>query len=219
MSKMKRLANNTGDKGRGLNDFGKQNRYGIGFIVRAAMIAALYVLVTWMLAPVSFGGPLQFRLAESLMVLPALLVEAVPGLFIGCLLANILNPGNLGPADIILGSFATLIAAVWTVYLGKSSRERMARLGPERSLRNIIFRSRDWLLPLPAIILNGIIVGTYLPFLLNPGQIITWELILLSIGGIMLSEAAVIYIFGIPLYVGLYRAGICERPDRSPTVW
>ncbi|NLY55387.1 MAG: QueT transporter family protein [Firmicutes bacterium] len=80
-------------------------------LLRAAIIAALYVILVWLLAPVSFG-PIQFRLAEALTLLPMLYVEAVPGLFVGVLLANLL--GGLGLWDVFGGSLVTLLAAYIT---------------------------------------------------------------------------------------------------------
>ena len=78
-------------------------------LTRAAIIAALYLLLTFALQAISFGA-VQFRIAEALMLLPVLTVDAVPGLFIGCLLGNLLGGGVW--YDVILGSIATLLAAV-----------------------------------------------------------------------------------------------------------
>lgn len=80
-------------------------------IVRAGVIAAAYAGVSYALAPISFG-PLQFRVAEGLSVLPILFPEAVPALFVGCLVANVIGP--YGALDIVLGSLTTLAAAVLT---------------------------------------------------------------------------------------------------------
>ncbi|MGB4186384.1 MAG: QueT transporter family protein, partial [Limnochordia bacterium] len=79
--------------------------------VRAALIAAVYIVLIYLLQPVSFG-PLQFRAAEALTLLPMLYPEAVLGLFVGVLTANIF--GGLGPWDIFGGSAVTLIAAYVT---------------------------------------------------------------------------------------------------------
>ena len=84
----------------------------INQLARAGVIAALYVSITYALAPVSFG-PIQFRLSEALTVLPILFPESILGLFIGTLIANIL--GGLGPWDIFGGSLVTLLAA-WITY-------------------------------------------------------------------------------------------------------
>jgi len=80
-------------------------------LARGAAITALYVVITYFLAPVSFG-PIQFRAAEALTVLPILFPEAIPALFLGVLLANII--GGLGLVDIVGGSLVTLLAAYVT---------------------------------------------------------------------------------------------------------
>ncbi|RCW61121.1 MULTISPECIES: QueT transporter family protein [Halanaerobium] len=93
-------------------------------LARGAAITALYVVITYFLAPISFG-PIQFRAAEALTVLPILFPEAVPALFLGVLLANII--GGLGLVDIIGGSLVTLLAAYVTY---KNSDNIFAYLSP-----------------------------------------------------------------------------------------
>ena len=85
-------------------------------MVIAALVAALYVVLTLLSA--AFGlssGVIQLRLSEALTILPAFTPAAIPGLFAGCLLANLLT-GSL-PWDVVLGSLATLLGAVGTYYL------------------------------------------------------------------------------------------------------
>ncbi len=81
----------------------------------SAVIAALYAALTLLLAPFSYG-PIQLRLSEALTLLPIILPQAIPGLFVGCLIAN-LYTGMI--TDIIFGSLATLIAAIGTYLLRK----------------------------------------------------------------------------------------------------
>ena len=81
----------------------------------SAVIAALYAAMTLLLAPISYG-PIQLRMSEAMTLLPILLPQAVPGLFVGCLIAN-LYTGML--TDIIFGSLATLLAAIGTYLLRK----------------------------------------------------------------------------------------------------
>ena len=78
-------------------------------LVYGAAIAAIYVVLTMVFLPISFG-PIQFRISELLCVLPYFTPAAIPGLFIGCLLANFL--GGAAALDVIFGSIATLIGAV-----------------------------------------------------------------------------------------------------------
>ena len=77
-------------------------------ISRAALIAALYAVLTWCLGAFAYG-PFQIRPAEGLVVLAVFYIEAVPGLYVGCMLANIMS--GWGVYDIFLGSLATLAAA------------------------------------------------------------------------------------------------------------
>ena len=82
-------------------------------IAVAGLIAAVYTVMS--LFSSVFGltyGPIQCRFSEALTVLPFFLPEAIPGLFIGCLVTNLMS--TVGPLDIIFGSLATLIAALWT---------------------------------------------------------------------------------------------------------
>lgn len=111
----------------------------IRYIARAAVIASIYALVTYLLKPISYG-PIQVRLSEAMTILPMLESSAVPGLFVGCLLANIL--GGLGPWDIYGGSLITLVAAYLT---GKMKNPLLGAV--------------------PPVVLNAIGVSYYLSFL------------------------------------------------------
>lgn len=86
-------------------------------LVRGALIAAIYTVLCIALQPISYGA-IQLRVAEALTVLPILYKEAVPGIFIGVLLANIL--GGLGLADIVFGSLTSLVAAYLTYRFRRS---------------------------------------------------------------------------------------------------
>lgn len=121
-------------------------------IVRGALVAAAYVAVSYALAPISFG-PLQFRVAEGLTLLPILFPEAVPGLFVGCLVANLIGPYGL--PDIVFGSLTTLVAAIITRVFRRSV---VAYISP--------------------IVLNAIFVSAYLTFLTG----VPYWMLVLSIG-------------------------------------
>lgn len=165
-------------------------------LTQGAVIAAVYFALCMLVAPVAWG-PIQFRVSEALMILPALTPAAVPGLFAGCLLFNILNPAALGPVDILFGSLATLLAAWLT-----------RRLETHRAsgLRSLPFaRLKTWLLPLPAVLVNGLIVGGYLLFLL-PGSVVTLPAVLLNMLSIAVCEALVVYPIGLPLLMVLRRS-------------
>mgnify|MGYP005972270469 CR=1 FL=1 len=96
----------------------KQRNYSkTGRITQGAAIAALYVALTMIVAPIAFG-PVQFRISEALCVLPYFLPSAVPGVTIGCFLANLLC--GAAPLDVVFGSLATLIGAIGTYLLRKT---------------------------------------------------------------------------------------------------
>ncbi len=85
-------------------------------LARIGVIAGLYIVTTMSLPFLSYGS-IQLRISEALTVLPLFFPEAVVGLFIGCLISNILGNGIL---DIVFGSLATLIAGVLTYIVGKT---------------------------------------------------------------------------------------------------
>ena len=118
----------------------KDNHKEVLKITQGALIAALYVVLTLVFAPISFG-PIQLRVSEALIILPMFTPAAVPGLFIGCLLANLL--GGAVILDVIFGSLATLIGA-WLGYKPRANR---------------------WLVPVPEIAANTLII----PFVLCYG--------------------------------------------------
>ena len=95
----------------------KRNK--VQFMTQAAMIAAVYVALCVMFEPISYRA-IQTRIAEALTILPFFTPAAIPGLFIGCLIANLLGGGII--LDVILGSVATLLGAVGTYLLRRQSR-------------------------------------------------------------------------------------------------
>ena len=83
----------------------------IRYLVQAAVIAAIYAVLTLLASSLNLAyGPVQFRISEFLTVLPMFTPAAIPGLTLGCFLANLASP--FGPVDWIFGSVATLLAAV-----------------------------------------------------------------------------------------------------------
>ena len=119
------------------------------FLTQAAMIAALYVVLTFLSN--AFGlasGAIQIRISEALTLLPYFTPAAVPGLFVGCLLSNVLTGCAL--FDVLFGSLATLLGAVGTRILRKSK----------------------WLAPIPPIVSNMVIVPLVLTYVYElPGGI------------------------------------------------
>ena len=144
------------------------------FLTQAAMIAAIYVALTYVFAPISFSE-VQVRIAEALTILPVFTPAAVPGLFVGCLLGNILGGAVL--PDVICGSFATLIGAFFT------------------------WRLRDahpFLAPVPPIIANTLIV----PFVLRYAYSIELPIpfMMLTVG---IGEVISCGVLGLLLYYAL----------------
>ncbi|HHT24547.1 MAG TPA: QueT transporter family protein [Clostridiaceae bacterium] len=173
-------------------------------LIFAGVLAGLYLVLTLPFAQIA-SGMIQFRLAEAITVLPALTPAAIPGVFLGCLLANFLNLQNLGPIDIFGGSLTTLLAAYLTYVLAKPLR-RYLKLEESEQLEEIGLRkyaniSRIVSL-IPPVILNGLIVGTYLPFLFSP-ETPAISVILTTILSITVSQTIVIFGLGLPLLIGL----------------
>ena len=150
---------------------------GTQFLTEAAAIGAIYVVLTLLLAPLSFGE-VQIRFSEALTILPFFTPAAIPGLFIGCIIANLL--GGAIPVDIIFGSIATLIGAVFTYKLRNSNR---------------------FLAPIPPIAANAIIVpfvlrfgyGVNLPIPLMMLTVGIGEVVSCAIVGLILQTALLKY--------------------------
>lgn len=87
------------------------------FLTQAALIAAVYVVLCVVFAPISYGE-VQVRVAEALVILPFFTPAAIPGLFVGCFLSNLIGGSII--LDVVCGSLATLLGAVGSYYLRKS---------------------------------------------------------------------------------------------------
>lgn len=165
-------------------------------LVQAAIVAALYYLMAgWVFAPVSFGYG-QIRVAEALMLLIPLMPAALPGVILGCFLSNLLSPASLGPIDVGFGTMATAVAAILTAYLAKQLKPSMETL----SYRNLKF----WLLPLPSVLVNAVVVGTYLPYLLEP-EYFGLSSVLFAISTVGVGQLISCYGLGLPLMLAFKR--------------
>lgn len=138
-------------------------------IAQAAIIAAAYAVLTIAIMPLSYGV-MQLRVSEALTILPMFTPAAIPGLFIGCFIANIMSP--VGMIDVIVGSAATLIAAFGTYKL----------------------KDHKYLAPLPPVVVNAVFVGAELYYVYG----VDFSLIacMLWVG---LGEALACYGGGFPL--------------------
>ena len=155
-------------------------RFNTRSIVRSGLIAAIYVVLTLVFQPISFGA-IQFRIAEALTLTPILTADAVPGLFVGCLLANWLGGGIW--FDVVLGSIATLLAAICT------------RLARRRPVVAAIFPT----------LFNGMIVGpvVYYAYVRAPGDPVSLPTLLVTMGTVALGELVVCYVLGLPMVAAL----------------
>lgn len=153
-------------------------------IAIAALAAAAYTALTILLAPISYGA-VQFRVSEALCVLPFFMPVTAIGLFIGCAAANLL--GSAGPLDVVFGSAATLLAGLCIAGIGSSYR----KTGGIPGLFPAIFACA-----MPALF-NGPIIGAVLALTLT-GQNNFWPAFALISSQVMLGEAGVMYLIGLP---------------------
>ena len=153
-------------------------------LATAGIIAAIYAVLTLAL-PIQYGS-IQFRVAEAMTVLPFLFPEAIPGLTVGCFLANLL--GSPMPADWIVGTAATLIAAIWTSKL----RHRA-------------------LAPLPPVICNMVLVGAEIAWFFPTEGMGFWAAFGLNALTVGIGEAAACFILGTLLLRILPRVPALKR--------
>lgn len=173
------------------------------YVAQAGMIAAVYAaatLVTMFLLQGLAWGPVQFRISEALTVLALFTPAAVPGLTIGCVIANLIalvmnGTGALGLLDVVFGSLATLVGALWCRKF--ASNPKVALLGP--------------------VLANALIVPAYLPLLLQGLGFYTIPFTTISLDGAYLpmylfgfvatgiGQAVVVYLLGYPLSKALDR--------------
>ena len=150
------------------------------FLVFSAVIAALYAVFTYAAAFFNLAyGPIQFRFSEALNVLCLFTPAAIPGLTVGCLISNIFS---FNPIDLVMGTLATLLAAL-SMY----------------ALKNVRFFKFPFLAMLMPVIANGLIVGAEIAiFFTEGGASITtfW----VAAAQVAAGEAAVMFTLGTGLY-------------------
>ena len=138
----------------------ESNKKSVYLLTQGAAIAAIYIVLTLVFAPISFG-PVQFRISEALCVLPFFTPAAIPGVFIGCFLSNLL--AGAMTMDVIFGSLATLIGAVGSYAL----------------------RRNRFLVLLPPIISNAVIVPWVLRYAYGSTDLIPVAMVTVGIGEIL----------------------------------
>ena len=156
-------------------------------IAFAGVLAALYAALTILegvLVPTLAYGAVQFRFAEALSVLCCFTPAAIFGMVLGCVIANLFS--TVGALDIVVGSFATLLACIVTWRMGKAALKKI------------------WvcaLVPLPTILSNAVIIGALIAFYTPDSAFLpAWGLNALTVG---VGEAAVMYALGLPLLLWL----------------
>lgn len=166
-------------------------------MVNIAMIGALYAVITLAISPIAYG-PVQFRVSEMLTVLPLFTPLAIPGLTLGCVLSNLigalmgLNP--TGYIDALIGSLATLIAAIMSYYIGKSSKTWV----------------KYAFVPLPPVIINALIIGAELTFLFNGGEAFA-KAYVANATSVFIGQFTICYTLGILLMVTLNRKELYKK--------
>ena len=163
----------------------------------SAVIAAMYAVLTYAAAAMNLAfGPVQFRFSEALTVLPVFTPAAIPGLAVGCLIANLASP--LGIVDWIFGTLATLCAALCTY-----------------AVRNVRIKKLPILAPLPPVLFNALFVGLEIACLSESGAFSFMNASLsgflygaLSVG---IGELVVCYALGLPLHAVVQRTDLEER--------
>lgn len=150
------------------------------FIVRTAIVSAIYIGLTYVLFSFAYGI-IQLRLSEALCLMPLLYADSVLGLFIGCLLANIASP--FGIYDIIFGSLITLVSGAITFAC--------------RKVKNKVLKI--FLGGLPPVLLNAFFLPLIWYFV--AGDVGYWT----NFVSILISQTIGVYVLGIPLFLALDR--------------
>lgn len=130
------------------------------FMTEAAIISAIYVVLVFAFSPISFSA-IQARIAESLTILPFFTPAAIPGVTIGCLLSNLLTGADI--LDVIFGSLATLLGAIGSYLL----------------------RKNKFLVPLPPIIANTLIVPWILRYAYGAPEAVPFLMLTVGIGEVI----------------------------------
>ena len=180
-------------------------------IAFAGVVAALYAALTIGLSFIGYG-PLQFRVAEALCVLPFFFPFSVWGLFVGCIIANLVSPF---PLDVVVGPLATLLAAFCTMFIGKychgkffgSKRGRGSpgREGRERGSPGLEKTALKALACLPPVLINAVFIGALIAYYMaGSGEADAFaSAFLLNAAQIAMGQAVVLYMLGLPLMLYL----------------
>lgn len=171
-------------------------------LCRAGIIAALYVALTYSFGAIAYNGFLQIRPAEALCILPLFFPEAVPALYIGCMISNLGSPFLV--YDVFLGSLATLFAALGTYLVGRFLKKHVSRL---------------FLGGIFPVLLNAFVIPVIIVFLCGDLTYGTkaatyWT----YAGSLAVTEAVWVYALGSPLYFFIERMRKKNVPAFSDNV-
>lgn len=173
-------------------------------LCRAGIIAALYVALTYAFGAIAYNGILQIRPAEALCILPLFFPEAVPALFVGCILSNLASPFIL--FDVPIGAAATLIAALGTYFIGRLIKPHALKVFVGGLFPVLV---NAFIIPVIIVVLCGDLCGY------NTAAIAYW----INFGSLCATEALWIYGLGVPLYIAIYhmrKKGISAFTDCPP---
>ena len=173
-----------------------KNKNKVRDLAISAVIAALYAVLTYAAAAMNLAyGGVQFRFSEALTILPVFTPAAVPGVTLGCLIANLGSP--LGIVDWIFGTLATFLAASCTYMV-----------------RNVRWKGTPFLAPLPPVLCNALLVGLEIACLSDAG---VFSFQNASLGGFLagalsvgVGQLVVCYALGLPLFLAIRRSKLPE---------
>lgn len=147
------------------------------YIAHAAIIAALYVVLTEAAAALGLASSaIQIRFSEALTILPVFTPAAIPGLFAGCILANLLT--GCVPLDVLFGSIATLLGACGTYYITHYKKS-------DRTPGSVLSPWQKWFAPLPPIVANTLIVPFVLAYVYHLEGTIPYLMLTVGIGEVI----------------------------------
>lgn len=152
-------------------------------IALSGVVAGLYAAITILTASFAYGN-IQFRIADAMCLLVCIEPSLTIGLTLGCLIANIFS--TVSVLDIVIGTAATLLGCLLTIQVKKM-----------------------WILPIPTILANAVMVGAMLAFVYTPESF--WQGFAIMGAEVAAGEIVVLYLLGVPLYLTMKKTGLIGR--------
>ena len=160
-----------------------KSKFTVRQLCACAIVAALYAAITIVTAPFSYGLA-QIHLSEALVVLCWFEPVLGVGITLGCFLANVFS--TVTALDMVIGTLATALACLWTIRCKKT-----------------------WLIPLPNVLVNTVLVGGMLAFVIFPDNLLLG--FVAAFAQVGFGEAVVMYALGLPLLLFAKRTGFMEK--------